>query len=105
MHYRDFPNDLRPVQAREVHGARRPGAFGELVPPLILLFSHERDAVDASTAVFMVCYHVFIISTFPLAVPLEWNVMFSYITAFLFIGFPNHEGYGLGRHGSRRCWC
>ncbi len=45
----------------------------------------------------MIGYHVFIISTFPLAVPLEWNLMFIYITAFLFLGYPgNHEGYGLG---------
>ena len=41
-------------------------------------------------------FHLFIISTFPLAVPLEWNAMFMFITAFLFLGYPNHEGYGLG---------
>ena len=28
--------------------------------------------------------------------PLEWNVLFIYITAFLFLGYPNDEGYGLG---------
>ena len=44
----------------------------------------------------MMCYHVFITSTFPLAAPLEWNLMFIYITAFLFLGYPAHEGYGLG---------
>jgi hypothetical protein len=52
--------------------------------------------VTAVAAVFMMSYHVFITSTFPLAVPLEWNLMFIYITAFLFLGFPNHQGYGLG---------
>ena len=28
----------------------------------------------------MVVFHLFIISTFPLAVPLEWNVLFAYAT-------------------------
>jgi hypothetical protein len=94
MHYRDFPDDLRPSRMAKLM-AHGPGAFGELVPPLILLFSHN-ETVTTVTAVFMICYHTFIISTFPLAVPLEWNVAFAYITAFLFLGFPNHEGYGLG---------
>ena len=47
-------------------------------------------------AVFMIGYHLFIISTFPLAVPLEWNVLFMYLTAFLFLGYPAQHGYGLG---------
>ncbi len=94
MHYRDFPNDLRPSKFSKfmAHG---PGAFGELVPPLILLFS-QNETLSTATALFMVAYHIFIISTFPLAVPLEWNVAFAYVVAFLFIGFPNHEGFGLG---------
>jgi hypothetical protein len=93
MHYANFPEDLRPskLAKRVSHG---PGAFGELVPPLVLLFSHN-PTVSAVTVVFMVCYHAFIISTFPLAVPLEWNAMFMFITAFLFLGYPNNEGYGL----------
>jgi hypothetical protein len=93
-HYRNFPDDLRPSKEAKfmAHG---PGAFGELVPPLILLFS-QNETLSTATAIFMVLYHTFIISTFPLAVPLEWNVMYAYISAFLFIGFPNHEGFGLG---------
>ncbi|HYF24690.1 MAG TPA: DUF3556 domain-containing protein [Baekduia sp.] len=94
LHYRKFPDDLRPSKFAKfmAHG---PGAFGELVPPLILLFSHN-ETLSTATAVFMVCYHVFIISTFPLAIPLEWNVAYAFSAAFLFIGFANHEGYGLG---------
>ena len=94
MHYADFPNDLRPSK-----GAKRlshvGGAVGELIPPWILLLSQD-PTLTAVAAVFMMGYHVFITSTFPLAVPLEWNLMFIYITGFLFLGFPNHEGYGLG---------
>jgi hypothetical protein len=97
MHVADFPNDLRP--GRFTHTlAHGPGMFGELVPPLVLLFSHNH-IVTVCAAVFMIAYHLFIISTFPLAVPLEWNVVFMYITAFLFLGFPNQDGYGLGNMG------
>jgi len=94
MHYANFPEDLRPSKLtyRIAHG---PGMFGELVPPLVLLFSHNHY-VTLAAAVFMIGYHLFIISTFPLAVPLEWNVLFMYITAFLFLGYPNQHGYGLG---------
>ncbi len=94
MHYASFPEDLRPSKLtyRIAHG---PGMFGELVPPLVLLFSHNHT-VTLIAAVFMIGYHLFIISTFPLAVPLEWNVLFMYITAFLFLGYPAQGGYGLG---------
>jgi len=97
MHVENFPDDLRP--GRFTHTlAHGPGMFGELVPPLVLLFSHNH-IVTVCAAVFMIAYHLFIISTFPLAVPLEWNVVFMYITAFLFLGFPNQDGYGLGNMG------
>ena len=94
MHYANFPEDLRPSKLtyRIAHG---PGMFGELVPPLVLLFSHNHT-VTLIAAVFMIGYHLFIISTFPLAVPLEWNVLFMYLTAFLFLGYPAQHGYGLG---------
>ena len=94
MHYANFPEDLRPSKLtyRIAHG---PGMFGELVPPLVLLFSHNHY-VTLAAAVFMIGYHLFIISTFPLAVPLEWNVLFMYLTAFLFLGYPDQHGYGLG---------
>ena len=94
MHYAGFPDDLRPSK-----GAKRlshlVGAIGELIPPWILLFSQNETLTTAAVA-FMIAYHVFITSTFPLAVPLEWNLMFIYITAFLFLGHPAYEGYGVG---------
>jgi len=98
LHYANFPEDLRPSELtyRIAHG---PGMFGELVPPLVLLFSHNHT-VTLIAAVFMIGYHLFIISTFPLAVPLEWNVLFMYITAFLFLGYPAQHGYALGDMGT-----
>jgi len=98
MHVADYPNDLRP--GRLTHTlAHGPGMFGELVPPLVLLFSHNH-IVTVCAAVFMIAYHLFIISTFPLAVPLEWNVVFMYLTAFLFLGYPAQDGYALGNMGT-----
>ena len=93
LHYRDFPQDLRPSE-RAVGLAHAGGTLVELVTPLILLFSHNHTATLAAVAL-MICFHAFIISTFPLAVPLEWNVLFMYIAAFLFLGYPNESGFGL----------
>lgn len=44
----------------------------------------------------MVAFHITIFLTFPVAVPLEWNIMFAFVTVFLFLGFPTWDGYGLG---------
>jgi hypothetical protein len=94
LHYRSFPEDLRPSE-RATGLAHVGGTFVELVTPLVLLFSHNHT-VTVVAVVMMLCFHAFIISTFPLAVPLEWNALFMYIAAFLFLGFPNESGYGLG---------
>jgi hypothetical protein len=94
LHYRDFPEDLRPSE-RAVGLAHVGGTFVELVTPLVLLFSHDRT-VTVAAVVLMICFHAFIISTLPLAVPLEWNALFMYIATFLFLGYPNSAGYGLG---------
>ncbi|HUH67881.1 MAG TPA: DUF3556 domain-containing protein [Mycobacterium sp.] len=90
-HYRDFPRDMRPSRVADVM-AHVNGTFVEIVAPLILFFSTNRWLTIAA-AVFMVAFHLFIISTFPLAVPLEWNLVFAYATVFLFLGFPNWAGY------------
>jgi hypothetical protein len=43
----------------------------------------------------MVFFHLFITSTFPLAVPLEWNILFGFIAVFLFAGYPAGDGYSV----------
>jgi Transmembrane protein of unknown function (DUF3556) len=93
LHYRGFPEDLRPSE-RAVGLAHIGGTFVEFVTPLILLFSHNH-VVTVGAVVLMLGFHAFIISTFPLAVPLEWNALFMYIAAFLFLGHPNQAGFGL----------
>ena len=74
--------------------AHGPGTVVEIVAPLTLLFSPWPWLTVIAVAI-MVGFHMFIISTFPLAVPLEWNVLFAYGTIFLFLGFPNWDGYGI----------
>ncbi|MDF3341088.1 DUF3556 domain-containing protein [Mycolicibacterium septicum] len=92
-HYRNFPDDLRPSHLATfmAHG---PGSFVEIVAPLALLLSPWPWLTFGAAAV-MVCFHLFIISTFPLAVPVEWNVLFAYVAVFLFLGFPNWHGYAI----------
>jgi hypothetical protein len=93
-HYADFPHDLRPSHSAKLL-AHIGGTFVEIVTPLVLLFSVNRPLTYLAAAL-MICFHLFITSTFPLAVPLEWNILFAFATAFLFIGHPSWAGYGLG---------
>jgi uncharacterized membrane protein YkgB len=90
-HYRDFPRDLRPSRVADLM-AHVAGTTVEIIAPLILLFSTSKWLTVAAVIV-MVGFHLFIISTFPLAVPLEWNVLFAYTSIFLFLGFPAWDGY------------
>ncbi|MGO8770505.1 MAG: DUF3556 domain-containing protein [Mycobacterium sp.] len=90
-HYRHFPKDLRPSHLARFM-AHVSGTCVEIVAPLVLFFSANKWLTLAA-ALLMVVFHLFIISTFPLAVPLEWNVVFAYTTVFLFLGFPAWNGY------------
>jgi hypothetical protein len=92
-HYRNFPDDLRPSHLASVM-AHVGGTFVEIIAPLVLLVS-PWPWLTVPAVVIMVAFHLFIISTFPLAVPLEWNVLFAYAAIFLFLGFPNWAGYGI----------
>ncbi len=90
-HYRDFGRDMRPSRLADFM-AHVNGTTVEIAAPLILFFSTNKW-VTLLAVLLMVGFHMFIISTFPLAVPLEWNVVFAYTTVFLFLGFPNWNGY------------
>ncbi|MCD0449690.1 DUF3556 domain-containing protein [Actinocorallia sp. API 0066] len=94
LHYRDFPRDLRPSRVASFL-AHVGGTTVEIITPLVLLFSTNRTLTLAAVGL-MVVFHLFILSTFPLAVPLEWNVLFAYLAVFLFAGFPAWDGYGVG---------
>lgn len=92
-HYRDYPNDLRPSRVADVM-AHVLGTTVEIITPLVLLFS-QNTALTVAAVLLMVGFHLFIVSTFPLAVPLEWNILFAYAAVFLFLGFPAWNGYAV----------
>ena len=92
-HYRDFPEDIRPSGLAKGL-AHVGGTLIEITVPLVLLLT-TNATVALIGALVMVCFHAFIISTIPLAVPLEWNLLFGFAAVFLFVGFPNRSGYGI----------
>ena len=81
-----------PVPARPPDGTRRRDLRGDHRAAGAVALRRGKPVTLAAVAV-MVGFHLFIISTFPLAVPLEWNVLFGYAAVFLFAGFPNWNGY------------
>ncbi|GAA4284196.1 DUF3556 domain-containing protein [Brevibacterium daeguense] len=91
--YKDFPRDLRPSKFTTFM-AHVPGTILEGLLPLVLLFSTDRT-ITAIALVGIIAFHVFIISTIPLAVPLEWNIFFIFSAIFLFWNFPAQAGYGV----------
>src|SRR4029078_4137766 len=62
---------------------------------LVLLFS-TNHTVTLLAVIGMVTLHLFILSTFPPAVPREWTVLFAFATVFLFWGYPTWDVYGVG---------
>lgn len=92
-HYRNFPEDVRPSHLSSFM-AHVLGTVVEIAAPLALLFSTNKTLTVISVVV-IIAFHAFIFSTFPLAVPLEWNALFAYTSAFLFLGFPAWDGYAL----------
>jgi uncharacterized membrane protein YkgB len=92
-HYRNYPTDIRPSRVGDLM-AHVGGTTVEIILPLVLLFSTNR-VISLLAVAGMVIFHLFIVSTFPLAVPLEWNIVFAYATIFLFAGFPAGAGYGV----------
>ncbi|GAA3523064.1 DUF3556 domain-containing protein [Nocardioides daeguensis] len=93
-HYRSLPDDLKPSKVAWFM-AHVLGTTAELVVPLVLLLS-TNWTITLLAVGSMVLFHLFITQTFPLAVPLEWNILFSYITVFLFAGHFAGDGYGVG---------
>ncbi len=93
--YRDPENeDLLPTKMAFTW-AHIGGTVVELVLPFVLLFS-TNETVTWLAIIGMMIFHLFIYSTYPLAVPLEWNIFFIFVTPFLFGGFFAGDGYGIG---------
>lgn len=79
--YRDHPEDLRPSRLGELDAHL--GTAIEFTLPLILILT-QGGLLGTLALVGMVIFHVHIFSTFPLAVPLEWNVFMIFGLFFLF---------------------
>ena len=79
--YVDYPRDIRPswLAGATAHG----GTVVELAVPLVLILSRG-GALTTVAVTVMVLFHVHITSTFPLGVPLEWNLFVIFATLFLF---------------------
>jgi hypothetical protein len=79
--YRHFPDDLRPgpLAGLLAHG----GTVTEYAVPLVLVFSPSQTVTWVAVVV-MVLFHLHILSTFPMGVPMEWNVFMMFGTVFLF---------------------
>jgi hypothetical protein len=79
--WRGYPDDMRPSRISELiaHG----GTVVEFTVPLVLILSRGGWLTTIAVTI-MVLFHVHITSTFPLGVPLEWNVFFIYSILVLF---------------------
>jgi Transmembrane protein of unknown function (DUF3556) len=79
--YRDHPDDLRPSRLGELDAHL--GTAIEFTLPLLLLVT-SGGVIGTIAVAGMVIFHLHILSTFPLAVPLEWNVFMIFGLLFLF---------------------
>jgi Transmembrane protein of unknown function (DUF3556) len=79
--YRAHPDDLRPSSTGAL--AAHLGTAMEFTLPLILLVS-QGGVIGTIAVAGMVIFHLHILSTFPLAVPLEWNIFMIFGLLFLF---------------------
>jgi hypothetical protein len=84
--HRDFPEDLRPGRVSEnlAHG----GTVVEFAVPLVLLLS-DGGWPTTVAAVVMVCFHLQILTSLPMGVPLEWNVFMIFAIGFLFVEYAD----------------
>jgi hypothetical protein len=89
MFFEGFPDDLRP--GRLSRFIAHISTAIEMLIPLALLFSHGGWPTTVA-AVVMVAFHLGILSSIPMGVPLEWNVFMIFSVLSLFVG---HAEIGL----------
>jgi hypothetical protein len=89
---RDYPADVRPSQLTFL--LAHSGTVLEFGGPAVLLFATNRVLIGVVAAI-MVIFHLFITSNFPLAVPLEWNIFYTFSLVWLYVMHPA-PAFGLG---------
>lgn len=87
--HRNFPDDLRPgrIPTLLAHG----GTVVEFAAPAVMLVTSGWPLYIAATV--MIGFHLIILTSFPMGVPLEWNVFMIGGIVTMFLG---HEGLHLG---------
>ncbi|MEU5096542.1 DUF3556 domain-containing protein [Streptomyces sp. NPDC020996] len=91
MLYRDHPRDLRP--SRLPFFLAHIGTVTEYGVPLYLVFIGDGGFWTWAALLYMAVFHLHILSTVPMGVPLEWNVFFVFSLFYLF-----------GAHGDVSVW-
>jgi len=81
MLYENHPDDLRP--SRHAALAAHMGTATEFALPILLVVA-SKGPLGTIAVIGMILFHVHITSTFPLAVPLEWNLFMIFGILFLF---------------------
>ncbi|MFN8151354.1 MAG: DUF3556 domain-containing protein [Solirubrobacterales bacterium] len=79
--YEDHPENLRP--SRYAALAAHSGTVIEFTLPILLLVT-QGGWLGTAAVIGMIIFHIHITSTFPLAVPLEWNLFMIFGLLFLF---------------------
>ena len=79
--WRNHPEDMRPSRVAEF--AAHSGTVIEFALPITLLLTNG-GPVGTAAMIGMIIFHIHITSTFPLAVPLEWNLFMIFGLLFLF---------------------
>ncbi|MGE5131904.1 MAG: DUF3556 domain-containing protein [Gemmatimonadota bacterium] len=82
--FESYPDDLRPgaLSRALAHG----GTAVEFTVPL-LLFLSRGGVLTAVAAAIMVLFHLNILTSIPLGVPLEWNVFMIFAILFLYVHY------------------
>ena len=81
--YRNYPSDLRPGPLAKI--LAHSGTITEYAFPLLLIFG-DGGPLTMAGLIIMFCFHLYITSSFPMGVPLEWNVIMI-IGAFVLFGY------------------
>ena len=80
--YADFPHDLRPSKLARLMA--HAGTALEFTVPILML-AGDGGAVTTLGLIAMVLLHGFITSNFPMAVPIEWNVLIRMAHSFCLV--------------------
>jgi hypothetical protein len=89
---RNFPEDLRPSKLAE--RMAHFGAFVEMTFPLVLVFSDGGTSTTVALTV-MLLFHLFITSSIPMGVPIEWNFMMVYGGFVLFGHYAEQSAFDI----------